>query len=118
MAIHLRRRSILLMLFEIDADGKGPDAGHIPARMYRALLIIHARFDATVYGVEEVRAMVVQVKCQKVVAEHAIQQLFLPGKDSKGLSIGPRDVPELRHDQIGIALLSAFAATERSDNPG
>ena len=49
--------------------------------------------------------MVAQVEAQQVVAEQAVEQFFLPGEGAERFAVGPRDMPELRHDELGILLL-------------
>ena len=41
-----------------------------------------------------------QVKAEKIVAQQAFEELFLPRKNAKGLCVWPGNVPELRDDQV------------------
>src|SRR4030095_13108472 len=45
------------------------------------------------------------MKPEQIISEHAVDQLFLPRKSPKHFRVRPGDVPELRNNQIGIALL-------------
>ena len=69
------------------------------------LLVVDPRLERAVDRLHEVLAVVPDMEAQQVIAEHAVEQLLLPGEDAKDLAIRPGDVPELGHDQVRIALL-------------
>ena len=69
------------------------------------LLLVDPRFDGAIDGLHEVLAVIAKMKSQEVVAEQAVEQLFLPRKDAERLAVGPGNVPELGDDQVRIPLL-------------
>ena len=66
---------------------------------------IEAGFQRAIDGVEEVVAMILDVKRQQVVAQQAVENFLLPRADAEHLGIGPRNVPELGDDQIRAGVL-------------
>ena len=46
--------------------------------------------------------MVLQVEAQQIVTQEAIQDFRPPGADAEDFIVGPGNVPELRHHQIGL----------------
>ena len=46
--------------------------------------------------------MVLQVKAEQIITEHAIQQFVFPGKGAESFAIRPRNVPELGDRQVRI----------------
>ena len=54
---------------------------------------------------DKVLAVIPEMETEQIVAEHAVEQLFFPGKYTEGLAVRPGDVPELSDDQVGIAFL-------------
>ena len=107
-----------LLALEIDADRERPHQGRLAAADDLGLFLVDPGLDRAVDGVEEVLAMIAQVKAEQVVAQQAVEQLFLPGEDAKRLAVGPGDVPELGDDQVGIALLEIARQQSRSGSPG
>src|SRR5262245_54007333 len=93
------------MLLEVDADGEGPDDGDLAAAGDFKALVVDLGFERAVDRVEEVLAVIAQVKAKQIVAEKAVEQLFLPRKSLEHLAAGPGNVPELADDESGIALL-------------
>ena len=71
------------------------------AARHRESLPVDARLERPVDGLEEVVAVVLRVEPDQVGAQHAGQQLGLPGADAEGLEVRPRDVPEDRHARVG-----------------
>ena len=68
-------------------------------------LRVDACLEGAVDRVEEVLAVIAQLEAEQVVAQQAVEQLLLPGEGPHDLAVRPGDVPELRDDQAGIALL-------------
>src|SRR5689334_15321128 len=50
-------------------------------------------------------AVILNVKSDEIGAKQAFQQFALPGADSKGFWVWPRDVPEDADSRVGAALL-------------
>ena len=71
-----------------------------PAR-HREPLVIDARLDEAVDGLEKIVAVQLHVKAQQVAAEKPVEDLFLPGADAERLAMRPRNVPEVADDGIG-----------------
>src|SRR5581483_4490860 len=94
----------LLVCGEVDADRKGPHPGRRTAAADTAMLNVDHRFDAAVYRVQEIGAVVLKMKPEEIVSQQAVQEFFAPWKHAKHLAVGPRNVPELGHDQLGIPL--------------
>src|SRR5436190_22692398 len=45
------------------------------------------------------------MKSEQVIAKDAVQQFFLPWETSEHFASGPRNVPELGHHEVRIAVL-------------
>ena len=103
---------------EIDADRERPHQGRLVVADDLGLLMVDPGLDGAVDGLDEVLAVISEMKTQEVVAEQAVEQLFLPGKNAKRLAVGPGNVPELGDDQVGIALLEIARQESRNGNPG
>src|SRR5262245_55884369 len=90
---------------EVDADGKGADQSTVATSVYLELVGINPRLDATVDRFDEVLTVVGYVEAKHVVAEQAVDELFVPGEGAEDLAVGPGNVPELGDDKSGIPLL-------------
>ena len=73
--------------------------------VHRELLPVDAGFQRPVHRFQKVVAMRLHMESDQVGAQQAVQQLPLPGADSKGLRIRPGNVPENRDARIGTLLL-------------
>src|SRR5476649_1695156 len=93
------------MPFKIQADGEWPHRSGFSAARDVEALAIDFGFQLGIYRIQKVLAVLAQMEPQKVVAQHPVQQFLLPGKAPEYFRIGPRNVPELRHDQVRIPLL-------------
>ena len=60
--------------------------------------------DRPLHRLQEVVAVELRVEADEVGAEHAEQDLLLPGTDADGLEVRPRDVPEERDARVGPGL--------------
>ena len=118
LLLDLRTAGHRLVPLEVDADGKGPDKGRLPRANHLGGFLVDPGLDRPIDRIEEVLAMVAEVKSQQIVAQKPFQKFFLPGKNTVGLGIGPGNVPELSDDQVGIAVLRDTWAASRSDSPG
>ena len=85
--------------------GNGRTRSTCCPRTISRLLVVDPGLDRAVDGLDEVLAVIAEMKTKQIVAQQALEQLFLPGKDAKRLAVRPGNVPELGDDQVGIALL-------------
>jgi hypothetical protein len=89
----------------LHADRKRPHQRAVAAQLDREVVPVEPRFEHAIDGVEEIVAVLLQVKAEQVGAEHAVEDLRTPRADAKRLGIGPRDVPEQADAQIGTPFL-------------
>ncbi len=69
------------------------------------VLVVDARLERPLHGLEEIVAVMLDVKRQQIVAEQPVQDLLAPRADPKRFGIRPRNVPELADDDIGPRVL-------------
>ena len=69
------------------------------------MLVVDARLERAIHGVQEIVAVILDMKPEQIVAEQAVQDVLLPRTDAEGLAVGPRDVPELAHRDVGARVL-------------
>ena len=74
-----------------------------------AAIRIHPRLNAAVHRVQEVLAVVMDVKAQQVVPQQTMQQLLAPRKGAEDLPVGPRNVPELPAHHPSVTALPEHA---------
>ena len=91
-------------LVKIHADGYGAHQGGIVLVIDQAVFLVNAGAEDTLGRFHEVVAVVADVEAQHIVAQQAVQQLFLPGTDAEYLVVGPRDMPELPGNHVGVGV--------------
>ena len=69
------------------------------------MLVVDARLERAIDGVEEVVAVILHVKAEQIVAEQSVQDVLAPRADAKRLAVGPRNVPELADGHVRPRLL-------------
>ena len=69
------------------------------------MLVVDARLERAIDGVEEIVAVILDVETEQIVAEQAVQDVLLPRADAERLAVRPRDVPELADRDVGPRLL-------------
>ena len=89
----------------IDADRKRPHVGRPAAAPGGEVLVVDARLERAIDGVEEVVAVILDVKAQQIVAEQPVQDVLAPRADAERLAVRPRNVPELADRHVGPRLL-------------
>ena len=89
----------------VHADGKGPDEGFPAAPHDAEFFRIDPGFHQAVGRIQEVVAVVLNVKPDQIAAQHPFQDFLLVGADRKDLRIGPGDVPEQGDGRIRAFLL-------------
>ena len=89
----------------IDADRKRPHERRPAAAPGREVLVVDARLERAIDGVEKVVAVILDVEAEQVVAEQAVQDVFAPRADAERFAIRPRDVPELADGHVGPRFL-------------
>ena len=106
-ALHFLLRGFRLshgvVLFEVNADGKRPNRRGLAGAYDVLPFAIHFRLHAAVYRVQKVLAVEAQMKSEQIVAQHTVQQFFLPWETAQNFRIGPGYMPELGNDQVRIA---------------
>ena len=95
------RVPVLRDAFHVDADGKRTHLGLVRPARHREALVVDARLDETIDGLEKIVAVQLHVKAEQVAAEQAVENLFLPRTDAERFAVRPRDVPEVADDRIG-----------------
>ena len=95
------RRPVLRDPFHVDADGERADLRLVRGARHRKALVVDARLDEAIDGLEKIVAVQLHVKAEQVAAEHAVQDLFLPRADAERFAVRPRNVPEMADDGIG-----------------
>src|SRR5262249_30968165 len=88
----------------INADWKRPYQGRLVVADDLGLLMVDACLNRPVNGLQEIPTVISEMKAQEIVAEQPVQQLFLPGKDSKRLTIRPWNVPKLCDDEVRVTV--------------
>ena len=68
--------------------------------LHREVFPIDARLDDPVDRLQKIGAMRLDVESDQIGAQQAIHQLALPGANSEGLRIRPRNVPEDRDPRV------------------
>ena len=96
----IRRHRVAI---EVDADREGTDERRLVLVDDLGFLVVDPRLEVAVDRLEEVLDVVADLEAQEVVAEEAVEELVLPGQGAEGLRVRPGDVPELGHDQVGVA---------------
>src|SRR5215831_19487148 len=87
------------------ADGEGLDESGPLAARDGELLPLHAGLDGPLGRLQEIVAVVLRMKADDVRAQHAQEQLLLPGADAESFGVGPRDVPEESDAGVGARAL-------------
>ena len=85
---------------EVDADRLRPHQRGLAAARDGGTVHLDARLQGAVHRLQEVHAVILDVKRQNIIAEEAVEDLFLPRADAEHLAVGPRDVPEVEDDQV------------------
>ncbi len=69
------------------------------------MLVVDARLERAIDGVEKVVAVILDVKAEQIVAEQPVQDVLAPRADAERLAVRPRNVPELAHRHVGPRFL-------------
>src|SRR5258706_2560778 len=77
-----------------DRDRIAFDEGVLVLVRNRRVLVLDARFQSAIDGLDEILAVKTRLEAHDGAAEHALQNFAPPGADPKGLGVRPRNVPE------------------------
>ena len=72
---------------------------------HRKPLVVDARLDEAIDGLEKIVAVQLHVKAEQIAAEQTVEDLFLPRADAERFAVRPGDVPEVADDRIRAARL-------------
>src|SRR5699024_5549313 len=78
----------------LDRDRIRLDAGAMAAVRHARRLVLDARLEIAIHGIDEVAAMVLRMEAEDRAAEQSVEHARTPRADAERLGIRPRDVPE------------------------
>jgi hypothetical protein len=89
------RHRLLAQPIDVEADRKRSDQCHVISARDRRVVVVDTRLDARRHALEEILAMIPDVKAEEIIAQQARQNLFAPRTDAEGFPVRPWNVPEL-----------------------
>src|SRR6185369_12825604 len=91
-----------------DTDWEGPDECRFAAARDFEAFVIDFRLHRAIDAIEEVLAVITKMESQEIIAEEAFQQFFLPGECLEYFGVRPRNMPEVRDDQVAVIALLQY----------
>ncbi len=85
---------------EVDANRLRPHQRGLAAARDGGAIRLDARFQGAVHRLQKVHAVILNVKGQNVIAEKAVEDLFLPRTDTEDFAVGPGNVPKVEDDEV------------------